>query len=120
MYFPTIAIVTSFVGLVWASVTLFQSFSWGFLQDRCSLSVTISSTFWRFNWIGILYIDFTSGKEITLCFSTLVNKAIFSLASSDSSLSDLQISKSGWRPWDNISLTDLCVGFVLVSPAAAM
>ena len=58
---------------------------------------------------------FTSTVSITLSIGTLQNNDIFFLSVFGISLSDLQIMISGWIPRLLNSLTECCVGLVLIS-----
>jgi len=46
---------------------------------------------------------------------TLVNNAIFLRSSDGKGFSERQTRMSGWIPIDRSSLTECCVGFVLIS-----
>ena len=62
----------------------------------------------------------TSTALMTAVFSTLQNRAIFSLRSVVSLFSDLHRRIRGWIPISLSFWTECCVGFDLSSPAAAM
>ncbi len=55
---------------------------------------------------------------MTASSATLVNNAIFLKCSLGSGISDLQTSASGCIPIARSSLTECCVGFVLISADA--
>ena len=57
---------------------------------------------------------------MTHCASTFVKRAIFSLVSLFSGVSDRQMRMSGWMPISRSCLTLCWVGLVLISPAALM
>ena len=62
----------------------------------------------------------TSTAEITARSSTLVNSAIFARCSRGRVCSERHTSTSGWMPIPRSSLTECCVGLVLISDDAAM
>jgi len=61
-----------------------------------------------------------STAEITARSGTLVNRAIFLRSPSGSDMAARHSRMSGWMPMDRSSLTECCVGLVLISPDVEM
>ena len=68
----------------------------------------------------MLYTVDASMTGTTARSSTFVNRDIFLSCSFSMATSDRHNKTSGCSPRERISLTECCVGLVLVSPAVAM
>ena len=115
-YLPTIAISIGFLGVFILSTRLLHFSKWRTFLGRFNELIILSPIPACESINGTSYIVSTVCKAITLSWSTSQKRAIFSLMSSGTNSSHLQIIQSGWIPILRSSFTLCWVGFVFNSP----